>query len=71
MNGDDLICAPCAPIFHVHQIYSLMYLGEKYIWLGFCFYVIGLSCQEPPSVYHARSGLIGLINLFIGFEFKN
>jgi hypothetical protein len=22
MSGDDLICAPCAPIFHVHQICS-------------------------------------------------
>jgi hypothetical protein len=20
MSGDDLICAPCAPMFHVHQI---------------------------------------------------
>jgi hypothetical protein len=24
MSGDDLICAPCAPIFHVHQICPLL-----------------------------------------------
>jgi hypothetical protein len=31
MSGDDLICAPCAPMFHVHQIcchYLNIYLHE-------------------------------------------
>jgi hypothetical protein len=25
MSGDDLICAPCAPVFHVHQICPLFF----------------------------------------------
>jgi hypothetical protein len=35
MSGDDLICTPCAPMFHVHQICPLIIYSNKiYILQG-------------------------------------
>jgi hypothetical protein len=33
MSGDDLICAPCAPVFYVHQICPFFNMVVRISWL--------------------------------------